>query len=208
MRLTSWGKVAIVGLAPILGALLLAPAASASAGQLCSPTLNPPPLSFETCQTVGGGTIASGSRVVSDALADTGFSCGAFDIFNQDTFDQHATRWYDQNGDLARRHIYDHFTFGQWSNPMTGAIVPYTQTTVENDVFAIPGELTSETATFTGENVWRAGPGAPVLFGNGRSVLNFDGSVLYESSGRNDINLFIFENDPAAFDQICAALAG
>jgi hypothetical protein len=39
-------------------------------------------------------------------------------------------------------------------------------------------------------------------------VTNFDGSVLYESSGRYDINLFVYENDPAAFDPICAALGG
>jgi len=197
---------------PVVGLrlVLLAPAASAQAGQPCPSTLNPPALSFETCQAVGGGTIASGSRVVSDALRDTGIICGsggdAFDIFNQDTFDQHATRWCDQNGNLIRRHIYDHYTFAQWSNPLTGAVVPYTQTTVETDVFAIPGDLNSETATFMGETMFHDGTGAPVLFGNGRTVTNFDGSVLYESPGRNDFNLFFYENDPAAFNPICAAL--
>jgi hypothetical protein len=35
-------------LTPMLGALMLAPAASAQAGQPCPSTLNPPPLSFET----------------------------------------------------------------------------------------------------------------------------------------------------------------
>jgi hypothetical protein len=212
MRLVSWRKVAVVGVPPILGLLLLAPVASAQARQQCPSTLNPPALSFETCQTVGGGTIASGSRVVSDPLADAGITCGtgadAFDIFNQDTFDQHAKRWYDQNGNLTRRHIYDHYTFGQWSNPLTGAVVPYTQTTIEDDLYAIPGEMNSGTATFTGENMYRTGTGAPVLFGNGRQVTsNVDGSLI-ESSGRNDFVLAFNENDPAAFDPICAALAG
>jgi hypothetical protein len=194
---------------PALGALMLAPAASAGAGHPCSPTLNPPPLAFETCQTVGGGTIASGSRVVTDPLGDTGISCGAFDIYNQDTFNQHATRWYDQNGDLTRRHIYDHYTFGQNSNPLTGTIVPYSQTTIENDEYAIPGDMSSGTATITGSNMFHdPGTGAPVLWGNGRQLIsNVDGSLI-EGSGRNDFPLFFYENDPAAFNLICAALAG
>ena len=197
---------------PMLGVLTLVPDASAQSGQPCPSTLNPPPPSFETCQTVGGGTIASGSRVASDPLADQFITCGtganAFDIYNQDTFDQHATRWYDQNGNLTRRHIYDHYTFGQWSNPLAGTVVPYTQTTIEDDQYTIPGDMSSGTATFTGENVYHDGTGAPVLFGNGRQVnSNVDGSLL-ESSGRNDFVLFFNDNDPTAFDQICAALAG
>jgi hypothetical protein len=43
-----------------------------------------------------GRSRRDGSRVVSDPLADTGITCGAgagaFDIFGQDTYDQHATR--------------------------------------------------------------------------------------------------------------------
>jgi hypothetical protein len=52
------------------------------------------------------------------------------------------------------------------------------------------------------------GTGAPVLTGNGRQVPNADGSALYESLGRNDFTLYVYENEPAAFDPICAALAG
>jgi hypothetical protein len=197
-------------LSPVLGLLLLAQAASAQSGQPCPSTLNPPPPSFETCQTLGGGTIASGSRVVSYGPTDQG-PCptnAAFDVFDQGTFDQHATRWYDQNGNLTRRHIYDHYTFGQWSNPVAGTVVPYTQTTVENDAFAIPGDMSSGTATFTGENMYRVGAGAPLLFGNGRQVTsNVDGSLI-ESSGRNDFVLAFNENDPSVFAPICTALAG
>jgi hypothetical protein len=200
----------VLALTPVLGALMLAPAASAQAGQPCPPTLNPPVLSFETCQTVGGGTIASGSRVVSYGPTDMG-SCPtnpSFDVFDQGTYNQHATRWYDQNGNLTSRHIYDHWTFGQWSNPLAGTVVPYTQTTIENDEYAIPGDMSSGTATFTGEIVFRVGTGAPILFGNGRQVMsNVDGSLI-ESSGRNDFVLAFNENDPAAFAPICAALGG
>jgi hypothetical protein len=134
---------------------MVAPGASAQVGQPCPGESQPAALKFETCQTVGGGTIASGSRVVSYGPTDMG-PCptkAAFDVFDQGTFDQHATRWYDQNGNLTRRHIYDHYTFGQWSNPLADTAVPYTQTSVEDDLFAIPGDTSSGTATFTGENV-------------------------------------------------------
>ena len=201
---------ALLALAPIVGALLLAPAASAQAGHPCSPTLNPPPPSFETCQTVGGGTIASGSRVESYGPTDMGpcLTDPSFDVFDQGTFNQHATRWYDQNGDLTRRHIYDHYTFGQWSNPLAGTVVPYTQNNVENDEYAIPGDMNSGTTTFTGESMYHDGTGAPVLWGNGRQVnSNVDGSLI-ESSGRNDFVLAFVENDPSVFAPVCAALAG
>jgi hypothetical protein len=200
---------ALLAVAPTLGLMLLVPVASAQAGQPCPSSLNPPPLSFETCQAVGGGTIASGSRVVSYGPTDMGpcLTDPSFDVFDQGTFEQHATRWYDQNGNLTRRHIYDHYTFGQWSNPLEGTVIPYTQTSIENDEYAIPGDMNSGTATFTGENVYHDQTGAPVLFGNGRQVMsNVDGSLL-ESSGRNDFVLAFNENDPAVFAPICAALA-
>jgi hypothetical protein len=199
---------AVARLAPALGLLVLASAASAQAGQPCPSTLNPSPPSFETCQAVGGGTIASGSRVLSYGPVDQG-PCptdAAFDVFDQGTFKEHATRWYDQNGNLTRRHIYDHYTFGQWSNPSAGTVVPYTQTTIENDEYAIPGDINSGTATLTGEAVFHDQTGAPLFFGNGRQVTsNVDGSLI-ESSGRNDFVLAL--NDPTVFAPICAALAG
>lgn len=200
----------LVPLATSLGVLALAPASQAAG--TCSPMLNPQPLSFETCQTVGDGTIASGSRVVSYDPTDSGISCGsgagAFDIFDQGSYVQHATRWYDQNGNLTRRAIYDHYTFGQWSNPLSGKTVSYTQETVETDVLAIPGDLNSSTTTFTGETVLRSATGAPLLYGNGRQVGTIDGSELYSSSGRNDFIATFYQGDADAFDRVCAALAG
>jgi hypothetical protein len=201
-----------VPLATLLGVLALAPASEAAGpAGLCPSTLNPPPLSFETCQTVGDGTIASGSRVVSYGPLDTG-TCGsgasAFEVFDQGTYDQHATRWYDLNGNLTSRKIYDHYTFGQWSNPLVGSTVNYTQESVESDVLAIPGDLSSSTTTSTGEIIIKSSTGAPVLFATGRQVGNIDGSELYSSAGRNDFVALFFEGDSDALDSVCAALAG
>lgn len=50
--------------------------------------------------------------------------------------------------------------------------------------------------------------GAPVLFGNGRQVTSAVDASLISSSGRNDLVLAFYENDPAAFAPICVALGG
>ena len=93
--------------------------------------LTPPPPSFETCMTVGNGTICQGHRTLSYGPVNAGIVCGSgastFDIFDSATFDHVAKRSYDQNGNLTRRDIHENYSTGQFSNPLTGAVVPYTQ---------------------------------------------------------------------------------
>jgi hypothetical protein len=92
--------------------------------------------------------------------------------------------------------------------PHSLLILTPTQTTIEHDLFAIPGNINSGTAKVTGEAVFHDQPGPPVLFGNGRQVTSNVDRSLIESSGRNGFVLAFNDNDPAAFDPICAALAG
>lgn len=80
-----------------------------------------------------------------------GSGAGAFDIFDQGTYNQRAIRFYNAAGDLTRRVIYDQF-FSQFSNPLTGAAVPCTQHNTITDVLAVPGDLGSDTETTTGQN--------------------------------------------------------
>ena len=73
-------------------------------------------------------------------------------------------------------------------------------------MLAVPGDFTSDIVTITGENIYRAGTGAPVLLAVGRQVFNFDQSQLLSSHGPNAFVAAFYEGDPHAFDQICAAL--
>lgn len=86
-------------------------AGTAFAGQPVTQTLNPPPPSFETCKTVGNGFICDGARTESYGPHDTGIACGSgagtLDIFDQGTYNQHAIRFYNTDGNLTRRVIYD-----------------------------------------------------------------------------------------------------
>jgi hypothetical protein len=173
--------------------------------------LNPPPPSFETCQAVGNGTICQGSRTVTDPLADAGFACttggSTFEVFNADQFDQHATRFYDQNGNLTRRSISDTYSFGQFSNPQAGTFVPYTQVGNEKDTLAVPGDLSSARAQFTGESIFKPAQGAPVALQVGRIVSNLDQTVIFFEKGPDAFTDYFVEGDPSALAALCAALA-
>jgi hypothetical protein len=164
----------------------------------------------DTCHAVGGGTICNFSHVEAYGPVDTGIVCGsgadAFDIFDQGVDNETQTFWFDENDNLTKFTDHDVYSFGQWSNPATGAIVPYTQHNLETVVFPVPGDFTSGTSTITGENIYRVGTGRFVLQAVGRQVFNWDGSELLSSHGPNAFVAAFYEGDPHAFDQICAAL--
>jgi hypothetical protein len=198
----------VAGLVGLLALFAVVPVGFA--GQPPPSTLNPPPQQGSTCNPVGGGTICRFSHVEAEGPLDTGIVCGsgadAFDIFDQFVNNESRTWWYDENGNRTRRTDHDVYSFGQWSNPTTGATVPYTQHNVETDVYAVPGDLTSRIITITGENIYRTGTGKFVLQAVGRRVYNFDWSELLSSHGPNAFVAAFYEGDPHAFDQICAAL--
>jgi hypothetical protein len=165
--------------------------------------------SVDKCQPVGDGTICRTSEVIAAGPEDTGIVCGsgaeAFDIFDQSVHRESRTEWYDENWNLTYRQDHDVYSFGQWSNPTTGVTVPYTQHNVEIDRFPVPGDFTSATITFTGENIYRPAKGAPVLLEVGQQVFNFDDELLY-THGPNEIFAALYEGDVHALDGICAAL--
>src|SRR5437667_2326305 len=141
MRRLSFHGLAVASLA------IMALMPSALAGQPVTQTLTPPPPPFEICKTIGTGTICQGAATLSYGPVDTGIVCGsgasAFDIFDAGTFDRHAARYYDENGTLTRRVKHDQYTSAQFSNPRTGAAVPYTQSNTTTDVLAVPGDLST-----------------------------------------------------------------
>jgi hypothetical protein len=198
----------LAGLVGLLGLFAVVPVGFA--GQSAPSTLNPPPDQGSTCNTVGGGTICRFSHVEAVGPREEDIVCGsgadAFHIFDQFVNHESRTWWYDENGNRTRRTDHDVYSFGQWSNPMTGATVPYTQNNVETRVYAVPGDRTSATITVTGENIYRVGTGKFVLQAVGRQVYNFDWSELLSSHGPNAFVAAFYEGDPHAFDQICAAL--
>lgn len=183
---------------------------AASAAPPTSPSLTPPPPSFETCKATGSGTICSGTRTETYGPVDTGIVCGsgadAFSVFDEGTHLQLARRFYDENGNWLRRQLFDTFKDAQWSNPLNGKTAPYSQRNNEMFVLATPGVESTGTSTVTGELVMKSGRGAPVLFQTGRQVHSPSGDLL-STAGRADITAFFEQGDTHALDLLCAALS-
>lgn len=187
---------------------VLACVPSAFASQPVTQTLTPPAPSWQTCKEVGRGTICDGTRTESYGPDDTGIACGsgpaAFDIYDRGTDDVHAVRFYDGDGKLTRRIFTDHYAVGEFSNPLTGAVVPYTQHNTTTDDFAVPGDLSTFTRTFRGENNFTV-PGMGAVFLNaGRTVVAPDGNEEF-AAGPHSFDAF-FRGDRSVLQPLCAAL--
>jgi hypothetical protein len=183
-------------------------AGPALAGQPVTQTLTPPPPSFETCQAVGNGFICDGARTETYSPSDTGITCGsgpgAFDIFDQGTHNQHARRFYATDGNLTRRVIYDQY-FSEFTNPLTGAAVPYMQHNTTTDVLAVPGDLTSATETTTGETNFTVPHMGAVLLNAGKVVFGADGTLEFSAGPQGFIDYF-YNGNTAALAELCTAL--
>jgi hypothetical protein len=194
----------------VVGALVLV--ASSLAGQPVTQTLNPPPPPWQTCKAIGNGTICQGTNVESYGPVDTGLVCGsgasAFDIFDAATDDYSVWKSFDADGNLVRRVFHDHYTIGQFSNPLSGATVPYTQTDTRIDVLAVPGDLNSATETTTwGSLVHLPGAGAPVFWNSGRTVQFPIGGTTEFRAGRLGFWQLFVDGDTSVLTPLCAALA-
>jgi hypothetical protein len=194
--------------ATVGGLALLTLTGPAAAAQPATVDLNPSPPSFLTCTTVGEGTICSGTRERIEEPVDTGIVCGdgaeAFDIFDQGVEHQRLTIWYDGEGNIERVLNHERWTSAAWSNPLTEAEVPYTQSNVITTDFAVAGDFHSATETTVGEVIFTDPQTGRKLFRSvGRSVLDpADGTVLF-LAGKQPF----FSEDPSLFQGLCAALA-
>src|SRR4051812_4400270 len=83
---------------------------------------------------------------------------------------------YDRDGNLTRRELHERFTTSAWSNPLTGASLPYTQNNVTTNLLAVPGDFDSATETIRGEVIIHGQTAAPAFIAVGRQVFNSDES--------------------------------
>ena len=186
--------------AVVLGALALAPAASAA-------DLNPPPPDFYTCKATGAHTICRATVRFHEDPYVTDVACPGFAITDQGDVMQRFTRRYDADGNFVKRIRHETWTNAFWSNPLNGNTIPYTQRGIITDRAAVPGDLDSITETLVGENVYTDPvTHRQVLKSVGRTVFGPDGSLEASSGQQPFIERFVF-GDPSAFDALCAALA-
>ena len=112
--------------------------------------------------------------------------------------------FYNTDGDLTKRVIYDQY-FSQFTNPLTGAALPYTQHNTTTDILAVPGDFTSATETTTGVNNFTVPHMGAVLLNAGRVVFGGDGTLEFSAGPQGFLDYF-YNGNTAALDELCTAL--
>ena len=203
--------VGTFSLALVLALSILFAERSASADQSVDPsTLNPPPPpEFNpVCKRVGAGTICTVQFSDPPFAGGSGAVCGtgadAYEVYQFQNRSVTGERYYDQNGNLTRRHFHEVDT-GTFSNPLTHTAVSFSQRGNTLHDLAIPGDITSGTIILTGSiRLYRPHSGT-VILETGRNVNSGTGDFIRESGQHPFTDYFVF-GDTAAIQPVCDAL--
>ena len=188
-----------VAAAAVLAALAFAPSAGAA-------DLNPPPPDIYACNAVGGGTICRAQQFEQHEPAPTDVMCGDVGLYDQGDVYQDFTRRYDADGNWVERVIRERWLNAQWSNPVTGNVIPYTQRGITTDRLSVPGDDSTIVEKLTGENQYTDPvTHKKVLHSVGLTIFGPDG-LIQEAGQQPFIERYIIGDD-SAFDAICSALA-
>lgn len=161
--------------------------------------LNPPPPPGATCQTTGQGTICQGSFSNSDMNADTGLSCGSFQILETATATIGFTMFYNQAGNVTQT-LFHFRLVGTLSNSVTGTSVSEEDVFNETTTFATPADFSTVTVTITGADFKVTLPGSGIILQDvGRVVFAAGGTIIFEGGPHQALN--------NQLQQLCAALS-
>ena len=173
-------------------------------------TLNPPPPpQFNpVCERVGGGTICTVQFSDPPFAGGSGVICGtganSFEVFQFQNRSVLGHRYYDQNGNLTRRHFHEVDT-GTFTNPITHAAVSFSGRGTTLHDLSTPGDITSGTQVLTGSfRVYRP-QGGTVIIEAGRTANSGTGDFIRESGPHPFQDYFVF-GDTTAVQPLCDAL--
>lgn len=180
------------------------------AGEPVDPsTLNPPPNPLTTvCEKDGTQTICTLQFSDPPFSGGSGVICGtgatAYEVLEFHNRSVIGKRYYDQNGNLTRRHFRETLT-GTFSNPLTHLAVPFDgKDTVLHDL-AVAGDVSTGNEVVSGSFHVYLAKGGTVLFEAGRTINAADGTLLRESGPHPFADYFIL-GDTAAIQPLCDAL--
>jgi hypothetical protein len=175
------------------------------------PALNPQPPSIYTCQDSGGGATICRAHTSEDYGPDpTGVFCGsgagAFEVLDSATRVIDATRYYDRDGNIVRRRRVVDFINPRYTNPLTGAVVPYTQRNPDWETFTVPGDLSSAIYYAHGMLQFTVPGMGTVLHESGTAVFVGDlGGELLHSGGPTELSDY-YAGDTSLVADLCTAL--
>src|SRR3989442_1246551 len=149
----------------------------------------PPPQFNPVCEKDGNQTICTVQFSDPPFAGGSGVICGtgpnSYEVFQFQNRSVQGRRYYDQNGNLTRRHFHEVDT-GTFTNPITHTAVSFSGRGTTLHDLSIPGDITSGTQVLTGSfRVYRP-QGGTVIFEAGRTVAAGDGSFIRESGPEKD----------------------
>ena len=171
-------------------------------------TLNPPPAptSNPVCKKVGGGTICT-VNFSETFSGGSGVVCGsggsAYEVFQFQNRTVQGRRYYDENGNLTRRHFQEVLN-GTFTNPLNHQAVSFSGSDTHLHNLTIAGDITSGTENVTGSFRIYLPHGGTVLLEAGRTIETPD-ALLSEKGPHPLTDYFVF-GDTAAVQPLCDAL--
>jgi hypothetical protein len=172
----------------------------------------PPPPDFNpVCERVGNLIICEVQ--FSDppfAGGIEGLICGsgadAFEPFVFQNRSVRGKRYYDENGNLLRRHFREVFE-GTVTNPITHKALAFSGSDTHLHVLAVPGDNATGTEAITGSVRIFLGPGNGTLaFDTGRRVIDVAADRLVAESGQHPFDDYFEHGDTSALQPLCDAL--
>jgi hypothetical protein len=183
---------------------------SASADRSVDPsTLNPPPSPTlnPVCEKVGAGTICTVSFSDPPFAGGSGMVCGsgasAYEVLQFQTRSVRGRRYYDQSGNLTRRHFQE-LLDGTFTNPLNHRAVSFSGTTTHLNNLTVPGDITSGTENVTGSFRIYLADGGTVLLEAGRTIETPD--AILSEKGPHPLVAYFVLGDTAAIQPLCDAL--
>jgi hypothetical protein len=169
-------------------------------------TLNPPPANA-VCERVGNGTICELQFSDLPFAGGSGVTCGSgantFEPFQYQNRSVRGKRYYDQNGNLLRRHFREYFE-GTFVNPITHKALAYSGSLNHLDNEAVPGDVNTVTQAITGSVRIFLGQGNGTLAIDTGRIVDSQG-IIAESGQHPFVDYFVF-GDTAALQPLCDAL--
>ena len=174
-------------------------------------TLNPPPPpEFNpVCERVGGGTICTVTFSDPPFAGGSGVICGSeansYEVFQFQNRSVIGHRYYDQNGNLTRRHFHE-VVSGTVTNPLNHTALSYNGNGNTLHDLSTPGDIASGAVVFTGTVRVFKPHGGSVFFESGRTVSAAgDGTFIRESGPHPLLDYFVF-GDTSGIQPLCDAL--
>jgi len=172
-------------------------------------TLNPPPPpEFNpVCERVGNLIICEVRFSDPTFAGGSGLICGsgaaAFEPFQFQTRSVRGKRYYDENGNLLRRHFQEVFE-GTYTNPITHKALAYSGSDTHLHVLAVPGDNATGTEQITGSVKLFLGPGngGTFAFDTGRVVIDVPTDSPVSESGQHPF----LDDFESAVQALCDAL--